>query len=165
MFFCNLQRFGDFLHKKRHPGGWRNMQKFTKLPETNYHRWSPTMRRIIHVSSGETKNESNAQPSGSRCLFTAIRYAMWMRMRYTNNNAKRPQKTANKITHRQHDVSLLLSYQSPVDFVLHIMIEYYFLFLFFSAFILFSSLLYSLEIQTVWSKDKGPHSSRCPFLF
>ena len=37
MRFCGF--FEIFVHKKkekRHPGGWRNMQKFTKLPETNY---------------------------------------------------------------------------------------------------------------------------------
>jgi hypothetical protein len=38
-FYAFWGVFGDFRsqkNKKRHPGGWRNMQKFTKLPETNY---------------------------------------------------------------------------------------------------------------------------------
>ena len=41
-----------------------------------FYRWSPTRRRMIQVRRGETKKESNAQPRGSRCLFTAMRYAI-----------------------------------------------------------------------------------------
>lgn len=32
----------------------------------------PTIRRIIHVYRGETKNDSNAHPSGSRCQFGGV---------------------------------------------------------------------------------------------